>query len=271
MSLLRNRAFAFVERIKRKAWKNGLMQTPQRNQDKHNTPLLITCICLLTLVFFRADVLFGAVGLRPIYSIGGLILAAGFPLTALTLMTLWQILPPILTLILVIVFLVAPVIVPIAILFLGWFLAFALVARISPVIFLVCLGAAIIVWLILSQYGHQFKSQSLVRFITLCLLIFAAAYMLGTAFSPENAQFNALSSAYFEGHQYYLYLFWGTIEDPNQLILYECNQLAFACQVIYRAPYGYYQVEPVSLVPDSINLTLTIQLNAEILYIHHVT
>ena len=271
MSLLRNRAFAFVERIKRKAWKNWLMQTPQRNQDKHNTPLLITCICLLTLIFFRADVLFGAVGLRAIYSIGGLILAPGFLLTTFTLMILWNIFPPILTLVLIIAFIIGVVILPIGILFLGWFLAFALVPHIPPVIFPVCLGAAIIVWLILSQYGHQFKSQSLARFITLCLLIFAAAYMLGTVFSPENAQFNALSSTYFEGNQYYLHLFLGTIEDPNQLILYECNQLAFACQVIYRAPYGEYQVEPVSLVPDSINHTLTIQLNAEILYIHHVT
>lgn len=232
---------------------------------QNNKQFLIIFSCLLTIIFFRADYLLGAVGLQELYGIGSFIAAVLLITGAILIGPLWRGVRVIEFLgIVAAVGLIAFVISQIPAFqviwaVIGWLPAIALL--IPPVIFV--FFSFLILGVGLSKYRDYLKVSGIVIafFIFFTILYLAGA---GTFFS--QGEFSNLDSTHFDGNQYFLHAYWGWLGDPSSLVLYKCNSLGFLCSRILSTTEIPFRERSVRLLSNPNNHTLKIEVDGGIVY-----
>jgi hypothetical protein len=95
------------------------------------------------------------------------------------------------------------------------------------------------------------KQNLLKKAITGCLLLYCAGYFIGYAVLPPYNEAEILDRGTYNNQQYFLYIWYGWLSDPDYLVLYQCNSAGIFCQVIYQAPEGHYKGRDLSIAVDS--------------------
>ncbi len=221
------------------AWIHGYHQ---------NATLLTICGASLLMVYMRLDLIIGAVGLRVTYPSLGIVTFWGMLLLILFFLTIWNGIPTEVSILTALAIVGLAIILQVYVILLGWMIGIV-VWSIPPVISIIILGMVVFIWSWGKLRPHVF-SKRLIQFFTTLFLLFTAAFCIGVAFLPQNAEFDFRGNLDFRGHHYFLGLSQGWLGDPDIPILYECNVLGIMCHEVYRASEGYYWDKQVSLVPN---------------------
>lgn len=205
---------------------------------------------LATVVIFSLDPLIGAVGLRAIYR--GLGLSIGvmslvlipFAIRYERMTSIEQIRYLIITAIIGIVA-ATPISYPLV--FVGWFTGVGTGALFIPIEAIIAVFAVVLVVVTLFTLNER---KLVTRVLTILLLLYSAGYFIGMGAKIAYSEAEMPSRLVYNNHQYFLYLHWGWLGDPDALMLYECNAIGIHCELTYRAPSGYYRERDLSLVVD---------------------
>lgn len=232
---------------------------------QNNKQFLIIFSCLLTIIFFRADYLLGAVGLQKLYGIGSFIAAVLLITGAILIGPLWRDVRVIefvgIVAVVGIIAFVLSQIPSFQVIWavIGWIPAIALL--IPPGIFV--FTAVVILAVGLSKYRDYLQVNWIViAFFTL----FTVLYLAGAGTFYSQIEFEFLDSAHFDGEQYFLHAHWGWLGDPSSLVLYKCNSLGFLCSRILSTTEIPFRERSVSLLSNPNNHTLKIEVDGEIVY-----
>lgn len=219
-------------------------------------------------LFYQADYLIGAIGLRVSYFISGLILAFFFLVTAISLFALYKVIPTWLAIGLNCFLLVGLAAMNVRWLFLGWFAA-VLIALIPPVLIVVIFCAALATW-IWANFRASPPNVQVMRYIAVSCSTLMAIYVLGVGSLPEHAEFDSHGSVSLNNRHYFLHLYWGWLGDPDTLILYECNQFGLLCAEVYSTSDSYRDKQ-IELVPEVDANTLVIRIKGTPHYVYRPT
>ncbi len=194
------------------------------------------------LLFFSADKLLGAVGLRAWYNPVG-VLAATASLLMIPLVLFYRRFSRqgrYIYLIITALLMLGALALRLYLIIVGWFTAIATGAICIPastiaIVFTILLA----IQSILSYRGTKAaKSNARLLIITACF--YSAGYFFGIAALPPYAEAEISDRKTYNDHQYFLYLWYGWLGDPDFLALYECNPLGLFCEITYEAPTGSY-------------------------------
>ncbi|MBK8024828.1 MAG: hypothetical protein IPK19_26275 [Chloroflexi bacterium] len=93
-------------------------------------------------------------------------------------------------------------------------------------------------------------SRQIARLLILGACFFGAGYFLGIAYLGAYAEAIIVDQDTYSGRQYFLYLRFGWLGDPDYLALYECTSTGLFCEVTYVAPSGDYNDRQLSIELD---------------------
>jgi hypothetical protein len=218
--------------------------------------VLTTFVVLLVMLFYSADRVLGAVGLRAFYTPVGM----GFGMLCL----FWLVLvirhqkmssKSKLTYALTVLCLIGGAVLVgtlthliYLLVVVGWFTGIVTGALFIPAYAIAIVIAGILVTQIILTLGNR---QSLIRKgISLALLLYMAGFSIGFASLPPYAESTIDEKRVQDNHQYFLYIWYGWLGDPDTLELYECNAFGIFCGVVYEAPTGHYTPSTASIEFD---------------------
>ncbi len=214
----------------------------------------IIAFCLLIAVFiFALDPLVNAVGLRAIYRPFGMAVGVvSFVLIPFAIR--YERMRPVVRLTYLVVTLFVGILaatpLSLFLILVGWFTSLATGAIFIPAnIIMIGFGAVMVTIIVLSLFYP--KTKSTLKFIMVLLLLYSSGYFIGIAATPAYAEAEMPDQLVYNEHQYFLYLHWGWLGDPDTLLLYECNSWGIYCDVIYRAPTGYYREHDLFISVDT--------------------
>lgn len=144
---------------------------------------------------------------------------------------------------------------------LGWFtgiLSGAFLVR-APVLLIVT-GLAFVLQFVFYRFKPR-TTHRLAKRLMAASLIYGAVYYSGVAAWPPYAEAEISAHMVHANRQYFLYLWYGWLGDPDYLALYECNDLGYACQVMYEAPPGHYRGSQLALVVDEQTQQVSVQID----------
>jgi hypothetical protein len=131
----------------------------------------------------------------------------------------------------------------------GWFTGFVSGAFfIPPYAIAIAIFGILITQIILTFAKHP---TNLRKIISVLLLFYSAGYFIGFASLPHYGEARIVDKRLHNNHQYFLYLWYGWLGDPDYLALYKCNNIGIYCEVIYQAPSGSYSGSELSIVVDT--------------------
>lgn len=205
---------------------------------------------VLAVLIFALDPLVNAVGLRTIYhpfgSAVGVISLVLIPFVILyeRIIVKGRL---IYLIVLIVIGIIAATPLRYLLIIVGWFTGLITGAMfISASIIMVVFGVVFVIIFLLSIWYT--KTKSMIQAIIILLLIYSGGYFIGIAATPAYAEAEMSDRLVYNNHQYFLYLHWGWLGDPDTLLLYECNAIGINCELTYRAPSGYYRERDLSLV-----------------------
>src|SRR5262245_10667524 len=227
--------------------------------------VLVFLASLLVMLFFRSDVLLGAVGLRAVYDALGVPLSLLLILISLGLLVLWSKISSLVGILIWVVLVAALA----EFVTLGWVLALAsvffvittqdLLAVVIPVAFVFCF----LFWLLV-QARRYLLPGCVVKIVVMAVLLVAATLSLGGgAFSRLDVPAlvtNEYQSLQFNDHFYFLSAYFSSDGEWLQewLQLYECNSLGLFCTKVYSGQRGASSYKKLALVPDEATNGVTI-------------
>lgn len=228
---------------KRKA--NGYLNTVHRFVN----PIIVLGL-LTTVIIFGLETLVGAVGLRAIYR--GLGTAVGLmSLVLIPFAIRYERMTSVeqrrYLIITVIIGLIAATPISIPLVVVGWFTGVGTGALFIPVEIMIAVFTGVLTLIILFTL-HEHKLVA--RVLTVIALLYSAGYFIGMGAKIAYSEAEIPRRLVHNGKQYFLYLHWGWLGDPDTLLLYECNAIGTNCELTYRAPSGYYRERDLSLVVD---------------------
>jgi hypothetical protein len=218
---------------------------------------------VLAVLFFSADDVLGAVGLRAWYYPVGMVAATAslflipFALfyrrfsrqdrnTYLALMVLLMIVAFGLRQSLILV---------------GWFTGIAtgvywIPASTVAIVFTILL----VIQFILSYQGTKVE-KPIARWLIIAAWLYSVGYFFGFAALPAYAEAEISDRMTYDDHLYFLYIRFGWLGDPDYLALYECNQFGLVCKVTYQAPTGHYYDRQLAIEIDSQTQTVGVKID----------
>jgi hypothetical protein len=248
-------------------------------RDYYNPNICFALIfgAFVVMLFFRADDLFGAVGLRAFYTIGSIASVFVAAILILVMLSAWRKLDAIATAIFIVLLVLAVFIfneMLFGLILVGWFTG--IVIMLIPAVF-PALGAVVTLslWIFSTGFRSLRFSPAVLKIFKIAVLIMTPLYLLGVGAYPKNAEFDFVGSESFAGHHYYLDLHHGWLGDPDWLILWQCNSLAFDCETVFQSPYHSppeqfrnLREKDIQLIPDVIAVTISILVDGEVVYTH---
>ncbi len=222
--------------------------------------LLLIASAMGSVLLVQADTLIGAVGLRFFYTGLGIVMPICFLFASLSLLAWYKDIPIWLAFGLGLVLCGGIVILN---LLLAWIVA-SVVAIIPVGFILLGLGMVWVVW-VWANFRFTPTKRKIMRIVSAALALFTAFYIFGIAFLPGHSELNFRGSKAFNNRYYYLIIYWGWLGDPDNLILYECNQFALNCAKVYTTS-GEYRATNVELVPEPDNNNLLVRVDGNTLY-----
>jgi hypothetical protein len=221
---------------------------------------------ILLMLYMRADVLIGAVGLKATYFFLGIAIFWGMGLVILALLVVWKNLSIAVAVGVGTVVSLLSILVNIKVILVGWIIG--IVVYSLPTLFpLVIAGFSILMWLG-TRFQPSLFSRGLLQMAVVGLLVFTAMFCLGIGVLPRNAEFDFRGNLNLRGHHYFLAQYDGWLGDPDTLVLYECNSIGILCNEVYKSTPGGWNRAFVGLVTDEQDGTVTITVDLQDLYTH---
>jgi hypothetical protein len=223
--------------------------------------VLMAVALFIVVLLFSLDPLLGAVGLRAIYRPLGVtvgimsLVLIPFAIRYERMTSNERLTYLIITAIIGIVA-ATPISVPLSIV--GWFTGLITGAFFIPVVIVAVVFGVVLVVVTLSSLR---ETKSTAKVLTVLLLLYSAGYFIGIGAKPIYAESEMPDRLIYNNHQYFLYLGWGWLGDPDTLLLYECNTIGLYCEVIYKAPTGNYRDKAVSIAIDETAQTVSVHIN----------
>jgi hypothetical protein len=247
---------------------------PLRDYYNPNICFAIIFGAFAMMLFFRADELFGAVRLRPFYSIGSVASVIVAALIIVGLFGAWRIIPSTaattgaaLIALLVIVFNEMTL----SLIIIGGFTSH-IASQMPPVFLAAGAGVTLVIWL-LDRFKLAVAAPALLKLFTTVALVATPLFLLGIGAAPKNSDFDFIDSEASAGHHYYLEVSYGQFNDMDYLELYECSEFALACESVYfegLAPYVDLKDYDIHLVRNGEAGTISIVVDDKLLYMHPV-
>ncbi|HEX2905297.1 MAG TPA: hypothetical protein VHO69_00445, partial [Phototrophicaceae bacterium] len=132
----------------------------------------------------------------------------------------------------------------------GWFTGIVTGALWIPIPIIVIVFMILLVIQLILAYRGTKNARLAARFLIITICFYSVGYFFGIAALPRYAEAEISDRMSYDNHQYFLYLWFGWLGDPDYLALYECNQVGLFCKVTYQAPTGYYGSRQLSIEID---------------------
>ena len=164
-----------------------------------------------------------------------------------------------------------------------WFMV-----RSRTLIFLLalCILPTVIIASIIWVFARTFRNKRanahpfvnfLAGFVGIGILIYTTGLMCIQSFSLSFKDFGHFQRTKLSNHVYYVDSIWvdGVWQQYiANFVLFECDEAGMLCQNIYEKVYEpnpeEYKKMTTALVPDAAAHTVTLQINGEAVYVHHV-
>jgi hypothetical protein len=212
---------------------------------RQNRELGIICALWILLIFFRLDELVGAVGLRHYYLLGSWVIALILLVSIFVFDTLWNDKPLFSIVLPLFIIFGCMVVVGIFVFGIVYFLGVVLARQIPSGFIVVGLLVSLVMW-----WDNRFRAKdfnpALVKWALVLLTAFTIIFTLGVGFRSGG---KLVGAEHFEGHQYYLIAYGGTLGDSDTVILYECNSSGLMCQNIHPFSIRDYNDTYINFTP----------------------
>ena len=246
---------------------------PQPIEVNQNAIFFLITLLIGIMIFFRLDVIIGAIGLQEVYPILNRVVFMTLIIIMLYLLMIWYKIKVAVgyLLILVVFYFSFMDDLPIR----GAELIIATLQIILPTSWLLfAFIAVIIIWFITNRFKFTIPN-AIIIFVAIMSLFFASFYVLGSGGREMDNYDTFLETIEFADHVYYLsrYCCWDSALGRS-LKLYECNSVAIFCEEVfndwdvYEEWYRWDDELDVHLQPDSQTNQLNIIVDGEILYQH---
>lgn len=205
------------------------LDNPAHYNQNHAFLYAVIAFSVVTLI--KLDELVRAVGLRPIGFLGGSLCAYGLIIITIILAVRWGSLSRQVGLLLfIVVSLIAYFSFPEWLILTAWLLGIVNLI-VPPIAFPLLIIATLFLWYWSNKRGKVYRRSTVLQNVMLTTLL-CASYLIGNA--GPRAEFSSIADIDAGEHHYYLNVDWGYVDAPDEIYLYECNSLAFACEAIYH-------------------------------------
>jgi hypothetical protein len=207
---------------------------------------------VIALLFFSAENVLGAVGLRAWYNPIGVVAATAslFSIPFALFYRRFSRQGHYIYLTLTALLMLAAFGLRLYLIVVGWFTGIATgVLWIPASVIAIAFTILLVIQFILSYLGTK-AAKLIARLLIVAAWLYSVGYFFGFAALPPYAEAEISDQMTYNDHQYFLYLWYGWLGDPDYLALYECNQIGLSCKVTYQAPTGYYRNRQLSIEID---------------------
>jgi hypothetical protein len=195
---------------------------------------------VIVILFFSADSVLGAVGLRAWYNPIGVVIATAslFLVPFVILYRRFSHTNRHIYLIIMVIFLILAIGLRMPLIIVGWFTGIFTGALFIPSSIIAIPFTVLFVIQVVLYYLRTESSKKIAHLLIVAVLVYSVGYFFGVAALPSYAESAIRDRETYNDQQYFLYLSFGWLGDPDYLALYECNSIGLFCRLTYQAPRG---------------------------------